>query len=460
MRGLSLSAADRTATAQVYQHGEVPCAEPDPRPPQRRYARRVSHLIDLSPFRQSPAFARMWIGSTLSGIGGQLTVVTVMLHVFELTQSTFAVSMIAVAGLVPMILAGLYGGMLADAFDRRRVALIAAVITFAATALLATLTWTHRETIWWLYALSMIIAAANSVGMATRTAIVPRLLPRELLAPASALNGVAFGMTVMAGPALAGVLVALTGYGWTYTIDVILMLSMFLGLWTLPALKPEGEIVRPGLASLVDGWRFLRRAGNIRMQYILDICAMTFGQRDGAPFFHAHALWAEGAGKRSGGHILPDETTVAETITLEAIGLDGAVFTAEPDGETHFKLFGPVAEASGGPGAGRFFALRVKPNVDFCGALEAFCAERGIREAMIHGGVGSTIGARFVDGSVVENFATEVAIMDGRIVSGAGGLEAAIDVALVDYSGARASGRLKRGDNPVLMTFELVLEAR
>ncbi|GAB6857242.1 MFS transporter [Microbacterium xylanilyticum] len=238
----------------------------------------MSHLIDLSPFRQSPAFARMWIGSTLSGIGGQLTAVTVMLHVFALTHSTFAVSMTAVAGLVPMILAGLYGGMLADAFDRRRVALLAAVVTFAATALLAVLTWTHTESIWWLYALSMLIAAANSVGMATRTAIVPRLLPRELLAPASALNGVAFGMTVMVGPALAGVLVALTGYGWTYTIDVVLMLSMFLGLWTLPALAPEGEIVRPGLASLVDGWRFLRRASNIRMQYVLDLCAMTFGQ--------------------------------------------------------------------------------------------------------------------------------------------------------------------------------------
>ncbi|GAA4483607.1 MFS transporter [Microbacterium panaciterrae] len=235
-------------------------------------------LIDLRPLRQSPAFARMWIGSTLSGIGGQLTVITVMLHVFALTHSTFAVSMIAVAGLVPMILAGLYGGMLADAFDRRRVALIAATVAFASTGLLMTLTWTHAVTIWWLYALSMIVAAANSVGMATRTAIVPRLLPREMLAPASALNGVAFGMTVMVGPAVAGLLVALTGYGWTYTIDVILMLSMFLGLWTLPALRPEGEIVRPGLASLVDGARFLRGAANIRMQYILDICAMTFGQ--------------------------------------------------------------------------------------------------------------------------------------------------------------------------------------
>ncbi|MDR6868639.1 MFS family permease [Microbacterium resistens] len=238
----------------------------------------MGHLIDLRPLRASPAFARMWIGSALSGIGSQLTLVTVMLHVFALTQSTLAVSMIAVAGLVPMILAGLYGGMLADAFDRRLVALVAAVFGFASTALLAVLTWTGSETIWWLYALSMINSAAGSVGMATRTAIVPRLIPRDLLAAASALNGVSFGLTVMVGPALAGVLVALTGYGWTYTIDVLLMLSMFLGLWTLPSLRPEGEIVRPGLASLIDGARFLRRAGNIRMQYILDIIAMTFGQ--------------------------------------------------------------------------------------------------------------------------------------------------------------------------------------
>ncbi|MGX1791514.1 MFS transporter [Microbacterium sp. NPDC055312] len=219
----------------------------------------------------------MWIGSALAGVGGQLTIVTVMLHVFELTASTFAVSMIAVAGLAPMILAGLYGGMLADAFDRRRVALIAATVAFAATALLSALTWTGTETIWWLYGLSMVIAAANSVGMATRTAIVPRLIPLNQLAAASALNGVAFGLTVMIGPAVAGVLVALTGFGWTYTIDVVLMLCMFLGLWTLPPLQPEGTIVRPGLASLVDGWRFLRRAGNIRAQFLLDIAAMTFG---------------------------------------------------------------------------------------------------------------------------------------------------------------------------------------
>lgn len=234
-------------------------------------------FIDLRPFKASPAFTRMWIGSTLAGLGGQLTLMAIMLHVYELTESTFAVSMVAVVGLVPMVIAGLYGGMLADAFDRRTVALLAAIVTFGSTLVLAILAWMNGETVWSLYALSVINSAANSIVMATRAAIVPRLIPRDLLPAASALQGITVGIMVMAGPALGGVLVASTGYAWTYTIDVVLMLSLFLGLWTLPHLPPEGEVVRPGLKSLADGWRFIRNSPNIRMQYIMDIIAMTFG---------------------------------------------------------------------------------------------------------------------------------------------------------------------------------------
>ncbi|WP_396655341.1 MFS transporter [Microbacterium sp.] len=238
---------------------------------------RRDHFIDLSPFRVSPAFTRLWIGSTLTGLGGQLTIVAVMLHVYDLTGDTFAVSMIAVAGLVPMIIAGLYGGMLADAFDRRVVGLLAASVTFLSTLMLAVLAWAQLETVWSLYLLSVINSAGNSIVMTTRSAIVPRLIPRELLPAAAALGGITVGIMVMAGPALAGVLVAFAGYAWTYSIDVLLMTTLFLGLWTLPSIRPEGEIVRPGLASLRDGLRFLRRAPNIRLQYILDIIAMTFG---------------------------------------------------------------------------------------------------------------------------------------------------------------------------------------
>lgn len=219
--------------------------------------------------------------------------------------------------------------------------------------------------------------------------------------------------------------------------------------------------VMPALSKTGDNAAFysdmVRPAGVTRTR----LGSMTLGMRDGAPFFHCHGLWTEADGKASGGHMMPDETIVAEPFEVEAFGVDGAMFVAEPDPETNFKLFGPVsAESTGARTTSRAFALRLRPNQDFAACLEAFCRTRGIARAKIHGGVGSTIGARFTDGGITEPFATELAIVAGTIVPGAsGGHEAALDVALIDYTGGLAEGRLVRGDNPVLMTMELVLEA-
>jgi predicted DNA-binding protein with PD1-like motif len=219
--------------------------------------------------------------------------------------------------------------------------------------------------------------------------------------------------------------------------------------YVMPALSRDGA----NAAFYSDTFR---PAGVTRIK----VAAMTLGQRDGAPFFHCHGLWTEADGRVNGGHMLPEETIVAEPFEVDAFGIDGAAFTAEPDLETNFKLFGPVAcAATGAQMTGRAFALRLRPNQDFAGALETFCRQHGIFRARIHGGVGSTIGARFSDGRSVVPFATELAITSGTVGPNADGkLEAAIDVALVDYLGGVGEGRLVRGDNPVLMTMELVLE--
>jgi predicted DNA-binding protein with PD1-like motif len=192
----------------------------------------------------------------------------------------------------------------------------------------------------------------------------------------------------------------------------------------------------------------------------LKLAAMTLGQRDGAPFFHCHGLWTEADGRVNGGHMLPEETVVAEPFEVDAFGLDGATFSAERDSETNFKLFGPVASAlTDAKTASRAFALRLRPNQDFAGSLEAFCRQHGIIHARLHGGVGSTIGACFTDGRTVVPFATELAIRSGSVAPGPDGtLHADLDIALVDYLGGIAEGTLMRGDNPVLMTMELVLE--
>ncbi|MGY3035845.1 putative DNA-binding protein with PD1-like motif [Bradyrhizobium sp. USDA 4354] len=219
--------------------------------------------------------------------------------------------------------------------------------------------------------------------------------------------------------------------------------------YVMPALSKTGE----NAAFYSDTYR---PSGVTRLR----LGSMTLGMRDDAPFFHCHGLWTEADGKTSGGHMLPDETIVAEPFEVEAFGVDGAMFTAEPDGETNFKLFGPVAAArTGARTTSRAFALRLRPNQDFSECLEAFCRAHGIARAKIHGGVGSTIGARFTHGGVIEPFATELAVTAGTIAPGtSGALEAALDVALIDYTGGVAEGRLIRGDNPVLMTMELMLE--
>src|ERR1700719_3039939 len=132
--------------------------------------------------------------------------------------------------------------------------------------------------------------------------------------------------------------------------------------YVMPALSKTGE-------NAAFYSETFRPAGITRLK----MGAMTLGQRDGAAFFHCHALWTEADGHASGGHILPEETIVAEPFEVDAFGVDGAVFAAEPDPETNFKLFGPIpSRATAAKAPSRAYALRLRPNQDFAGSLEAF----------------------------------------------------------------------------------------
>jgi len=235
-------------------------------------------FVDLTPLRASPAFARLFVGNTVSGIGTQLTVVAVGLEVYDITRSTFAVALVGVFSLVPMIVAGLYGGMLADAFDRRKVALVAAVFAWLSTAAIALHAWLGVREVALLYLLACVNAVAGTMIATSRAAIVPRLLPTRLLPAAAALGGIGTGLMLTVGPALAGVLVAGVGFPLTYSVDVVLFSFAFVGILTLPPIRPEGETSRPGLSSLAQGLRFLRSSPNIRTTFVVDLIAMTFGQ--------------------------------------------------------------------------------------------------------------------------------------------------------------------------------------
>ena len=246
---------------------------PEPTPT----AVRRSHFVDITPFRQSPAFFRLWLGTGIAAVGSQMTVVAVGLHIYDLTQSTGAVALVGVIGLLPMIVAGLYGGVLADTFDRRIVAIVSETVAWISVLGLASLAWLHIDMLWFYYVLTTLTAVSTTIVGATRAAIVPRLVEKRLLPAASALGGISMGISITLGPALAGVLVAGVGIQWTYTVDAVLFLAAFTGILTLPPIKPEGGSATRGIPALVEGITFLRHAPNIRLGFLIDIIAMTFG---------------------------------------------------------------------------------------------------------------------------------------------------------------------------------------
>lgn len=235
-------------------------------------------MADITPLRESPAFRRLWLGSAVSALGSQLTLVAVSLEVYRLTQDSLYVGLLSLFALVPLVFGGLLGGSIADAHDRRTVALLASSVLWLTTAALALQAWLEVGNVWLLYALVAVQSGAQAINQPARSAIIPVLVRKELLPAANALSMMIFGLTMTAGPLLAGVLVAWAGFGWTYTIDVISFAFAFWALLKLPSMPP-GEHARPaGLRSVVEGFRFLGTRPNLRMTFVIDLVAMIFAQ--------------------------------------------------------------------------------------------------------------------------------------------------------------------------------------
>ncbi len=220
--------------------------------------------------------------------------------------------------------------------------------------------------------------------------------------------------------------------------------------YVIPGLSPDGQQV-----ASYSGTH--RPRGTVR----LDVAAVTVGTRDRSPFFHCHALWTQADGTPGCGHVLPDDTVVAAPFAVRGAGIVGARFVVTPDPETGFSLFMPHATGTEPqPHARPALAVRLAPNQDLIGALEKAGRRAGFRRAVVQGGVASINEARFADAPPLRGFATELLVRRGAIRCVAGAGEATeVEVAIVDHTGAIGAGCLVAGDNPVLMTFEGVLEA-
>ena len=230
--------------------------------------------MDLTPLKASVPYRRLWYGGSLSGIGSQLTTVAVGIQVYDLTRSTFYVGLVGLFAVLPLVSLGLYGGSIVDAHDRRRVVLVSGVGLFVVAMGLATQAWLEVGSVWLLYGLVAVQSGFFAVNTPARMAIVPRLLPPELLPAANALTGLSSGAVFTIGPLLAGPLISQWGYGVAYSFQALLTVAALVTVASLPPLPPTGPVRRAGLRSVLEGLRFLRTRPNIRMTFFVDLAAM------------------------------------------------------------------------------------------------------------------------------------------------------------------------------------------
>ncbi|GLH98443.1 MFS transporter [Phytohabitans aurantiacus] len=252
--------------------------------------------IDVRPLRV-PAYRRMWFGNAVSFFGFQLTGVAVAVEMYDLTRDSFWVGLIGVAGLVPLLVFGLWGGAVADAIDRRKVLLASSSLMWASTAgLLAQAVFQVGSPVL-LLALVAMQTTAFAVSSPTRQAIIPRLVGTELVPAANTLGFTTSSGSSVAGPLAAGLILAAwgtdTGVQVAYTVDAVLFSLSFWATLRLPSMPPEGEHRSMGLRSVADGLRYLATTPVLLLSFAIDIVAMVLAM--------PKALFPEAAEERFGG---------------------------------------------------------------------------------------------------------------------------------------------------------------
>lgn len=234
-------------------------------------------LADTRPLR-NPHFRRLWTANIVTVVGAQLTVVAVPAQIYADTGSSAYVGLTGVFGLVPLVVFGLWGGALADHFDRRTILLVTTTGLIGTAALFWLQAALDVGNVWLLLSLFAVQQGFFAVNQPTRSAILPRLLDDEVLPAANSLNMTVMQAGAIGGPLIAGVLIPFTGFSWLYLADAVCLFATLGAVVRLPRLPVEGVVTgTPGLRSVVEGITYLRTQPVLMMSFVVDIIAMVFG---------------------------------------------------------------------------------------------------------------------------------------------------------------------------------------
>ena len=233
------------------------------------------HLF--SPLRHRD-FRLFWTGQLLSSVGSQFTTVAMAWQIYELTDSPLQIGMIGLVRAVPQMIVLLFGGLLADAINRRKLMMITQGSLFLVSSALALSTFAAQMTVAQLYGVAVLLALFSSLDAPTRHAIVTNLVPAEDLSRALAISSTQRQIATIAGPSIAGMVIAVAGPGACYAVDAVSWLIMIAALALIRAPLPEhGGWRAISFESLSTGFRFVWHHSVIFPFLMMDLGANCFG---------------------------------------------------------------------------------------------------------------------------------------------------------------------------------------
>src|SRR5262245_60905991 len=243
-----------------------------------RIARLVRTLaFDLTPLRISRDYRLVYIGQTVSFLGTMVTYVAVPYQMFMLTHSTLAVGLLGAAELTPLLATALVGGALADAYDRRRLVLLAEGGMAAGCLLLALNARSAHPSAAVLYVLAAYMAGLGGLHRPALESMTPRLVQRDLMPAVASLQAFRGNFGMIAGPAIGGTLIAVVGVSGAYVFDLATFAVSLISLSFFGAVPPPEDAAAPSWSTVAEGLRYAMSRPLLLRTYLVDMNAMIFG---------------------------------------------------------------------------------------------------------------------------------------------------------------------------------------
>ena len=226
-------------------------------------------------------FRLLWLGQIVSITGSQMQLVAINWHVYLLTKDPLALGLVGLFRGVPIIICSLAGGVVADAVDRKRAMIVTQTLMLLTAAMLTAETMAGLKSVWPIYMLSGIAAAAQAFDTPARQALMPTLVPDEDFPNAVSLGVIVFNVAIIVGPAIAGFILAETGPAIIYGINALSFLAVIGALIAMRTSgKPDlqrGRREALSFRALKEGLRFVWQTPIIVQTMTLDFAATFFG---------------------------------------------------------------------------------------------------------------------------------------------------------------------------------------